>query len=342
MGINFNPLNPATWFPGVPTNDGVSLGGGVTVGPSTEVVGGHATVNPDYLPEAPTTEGSAKDEEIKRLEKEIAIVEKDIEVAGPFFSKDLRAKLDGLYDDLSRVKSISEDHLDEGAGVVAAQRELDQANADFRAALEAQDPEAVTAAGRALQEASAAYDAAVKANNAAAGSSGTSGTGESIFDKVGDVVGDVVDKVKTVGKDIYQHAKEKQEAAAAAAQPDLGAAPPPTTGTIAETTVTVEPGDYIYKLAGEHIRSEYSANAGRDPTEQEVLNYQQVATDYNTRSDQNPEGFEDPNLIYPGDTVRLPPIQYDLPAPPPPPSASGAAPMPVVRAKDITPGHTPV
>ena len=82
--------------------------------------------------------------------------------------------------------------------------------------------------------------------------------------------------------------------ASAAPAPPLPTAPP-------VTAVTLAPGDHLWSVAARTLATSW----GRPPTEREVVPYWRLVVELNRRALPNPD---DPDLVFPGDVVRLPPV----------------------------------
>jgi hypothetical protein len=91
--------------------------------------------------------------------------------------------------------------------------------------------------------------------------------------------------------------------------PDDEPASPPTTPPIPappvpppeESTVTLGPGDHLWAVAERTV----AAARGRDPVEREVARYWRRLVELNRPHLPDPA---DPDLVFPGDVVRLPPV----------------------------------
>ena len=76
---------------------------------------------------------------------------------------------------------------------------------------------------------------------------------------------------------------------------------PPPAAAPAVTTITLAPGDHLWSVAARTLASAW----GRPPAGREVAPYWRLIVELNRPELPNPA---DPDLVFPGDVVRLPPV----------------------------------
>jgi hypothetical protein len=78
-------------------------------------------------------------------------------------------------------------------------------------------------------------------------------------------------------------------------------APPAAPAVPAEATTTLAPGDHLWSVAARTLAAAW----GRPPAEREVAPYWRLVVERNRAELPNPD---DPDLVFPGEVVRLPPL----------------------------------